>query len=236
VPANAAVAANLIRPLVTAVAGHPSLWGNYLVDEPILDQATKVALGVQAYQSLVPGQPIFPDLVGTDRVGPIFDKANPTVMLIDVYPLGRTNPIGDFAMTGFGYPNLDMVSYMRTVDANRPAGKPLWVILQTHSFGAPGTPYSLRTPVPAEVRAENWLALGEGAHGVFWFIYSSEQGWVGLKDSTTLFPVVASLAQRVNTLRPTLATTSKVADAFSASFTPQDAATPTATPYASTPE
>jgi hypothetical protein len=235
VPANLTTAENVISPLVTAVAGHPSLKGTYLVDEPDLSLATKVALGVQAYHQLDPSRLVFPNLIGIDRVGPIFQASNPDVMLIDVYPFGSTNPIGDFTMTGFGYTDLDMVSYIRTVASSKPVGTPLWIILQTHSFGSPGTPFSLRTPTPAEVRAENWLALGEGAHGIFWFIYSSEQGWTGLKDNPTLFDVVSSLSQRVSPLRATLAATHKTTDAFTASYVPTAGTpTPTSTPYAST--
>jgi hypothetical protein len=236
VPADATIANNVIAPLVTAVAGHPSLKGTYLVDEPGLDLATKVALGTQAYHQLDPSRPVFPMLIGLDRIGPIFNDANPDIMSIDVYPFGSTNPIGDFTMTGFGYYDLDMVGYIRSAVATKPAGVPLWITLQTQSWGTPGASYSLRTPVPAEVRAVNWIALGEGAHGIFWFIYSSEQGWTGLKDNTTLFPVVGQLSQRVGPLRSTLSTTQKVADAFTASYAPASAGTPvpTSTPYAST--
>ncbi len=235
VPADATTAANVIRPLVTAVAGHSSLKGTYLVDEPGLNLATKVALGAQAFRQLDPGRPLFPVLIGVNVVGPLFQASNADAMVIDVYPFGSTNAIGDFTMTGFGYSNLDMVQYIRTVTSTRPATKPLWIILQTHSFGTPGQPYTLRTPTPSEVRAEHWLALGEGAHGIFWFIYSSEQGWTGLKDNPTLFNVVSSLAQRVSPLRPALASTYKTADGFTATYAPSPGVpTPSATPYAST--
>jgi hypothetical protein len=150
-----------------------------------------------------------PILIGVDRVGPIFEAAQPDVLLIDVYPVGYNNPPCDFTMTGFGYPDLDFVGYVRRVTENKPVTTPLWIILQTHNFMD-----QLRQPLPAEVRAENWLAIGEGATGIFWFIYSSQQGWTGLIDNPALYQEVTRLARRVAPLRNRLIGLRKSADTF----------------------
>jgi hypothetical protein len=94
------------------------------------------------------------------------------------------------------------------------------VILQTHKFGN-GGPFSLRQPTPAEVRAQHWLAVGEGATGIFWFIYSSQQGWIGLKDNPTLYDVVSGLARRLGQVRGTLATLRRDGDLFKVSGSAQ---------------
>jgi hypothetical protein len=138
-------------------------------------------------------------LIGLNRVGPIFAAAKPDVMQIDVYPAAKHNQPCDFTMNGFAYPQHDFVSYIRAVAATRPATTPLWIILQTHSFDA-GI-HSLRTPLPSEVRMQQWLALGEGATGMYWFVYSTQQSWIGLADNKPLYDEVASLARRVAPLR-----------------------------------
>ena len=50
------------------------------------------------------------------------------------------------------------------------------------------------------MRLQNWIALGEGARGIWWFIYSSQQGWVGLRDQPVLYAEVGDLAQRTTAL------------------------------------
>jgi hypothetical protein len=211
VPASLDIAHRVIGPIVDRLKSHSSLKAYSIVDEPGLDLLNKVALATQTFREFDPSRLTMPTLVGTDRVGPIFDAARPDVMLIDVYPVGAKNAIGDFRMTGFGYPNLDFVSYVRAVTHDKPRTTPLWMILQTHQFGN-GGPFSLREPTPAEVRAQNWLAIGEGATGIFWFIYSSEQGWIGLKDNPTLYSEVTHLANRVTPLREVLLNTYRTDD------------------------
>jgi hypothetical protein len=213
VPANAETARRVAEPIVQQFAPHPSFKGYIVKDEPGLHELSKVALITQAFQELDPGRPATPILIGVDRAGPIFNAAQPDVMLIDVYPVGSDNPLCDFTMTGFGYGNLDFVGYIRQVTQNKPAHIPLWIILQTHRFGDGGL-YSLREPVPAEVRAQQWLAIGEGATGIFWFIYGSQQGWTGLVDNPALYPEVTQLAQRVGPLRSLLLGLQKVEDRF----------------------
>jgi hypothetical protein len=112
-------------------------------------------------------------------------------------------------MRGFGYQNFSMSYYIRELTKSKPADQPLYVILQSHKFGAPTDSYQLRAPSVAEMRGEYWVAIGEGAHGIFWFIYSSQQGWTGLKDSTTLMNEASALALRTNPLKATLLNTKR---------------------------
>ena len=209
VPENSATAQRVAAPIVRQLSRHPSLKGYIVADEPRLESLNKVMLMTQALHQFDRARPALPILTGIDRVGPIFAAAQPEVLLIDVYPVGTNNPICDFTMTDFGYDNLDFVGYVRQVTRNKPAETPLWMILQTHSFMK-----SLRAPTPTEVRAQQWLAIGEGATGIFWFVYSSQQGWVGLADNPALYQEVSALARRVGPLREVLLRTRKVADTF----------------------
>lgn len=203
VPATTGRARVAISPVVNRLRSHRSLKGYSVVDEPTLSQERKLSLVTQAFRDLDPSRPAMPTLVGIDRVGAIVESISPDVLLIDVYPVGRDNATGDFRMTGFGYPDLDFVSYVRLVTRNKPKDVPLWMVLQAHDY-RDGGKFGLRKPKPAEVRAENWLAIGEGATGIFWFIYSSQPSWTGLKDNQPLFGEVSSLARRLSALRGTL--------------------------------
>ncbi len=216
VPATMEAASAAIRPIVDQLRAHRSVKGYSIADEPTLPMMQKLSLATRAFRVLDPDRPAMPTLVGVDRVGPLLQSAQPDVLLIDVYPFGRDNAIGDFRMTGFGYADLDLVSYVRLVARDKPTNTPLWMILQAHDYRTAGR-FALRTPTAAEVRAENWLALGEGATGIFWFIYSSERSWTGLKDNQTLFHEVSLLARRVSGLRDVLLNTRRGADRFTSS-------------------
>src|SRR3989344_1529386 len=207
-----------IYPLIDKVKNHPSVKGYLLYDEPGgTDDQNRIALAKQVVEERDPTRFSTPVLIGLNRAEPILDATKPEVMLIDVYPMGGANPACDYSMSGFGYTPAtfgqfgfsddDMVAYIRAVTRTKDPNIPLWVILQTHNWGDPGVDngfYSLRKPSAAEVRAQNWMAIGEGATGIFWFIYTSQQGWTGLKDETNLMNEVSTLANRLNPLRGTL--------------------------------
>lgn len=212
-PADDATALSVARPIVEAFSSHPSFQGYIVKDEPTLGALEKVQLLTQAFRQLDPSRPTMPILIGTNRVGQIFDAAQPDVMLIDVYPAGYKNAPCDFTLTGFGYETFDFVSYIRFVTQNKPAETPLWIILQTHKLGDGGR-FSLREPSVSEVRMQHWLAIGEGATGIFWFIYTSQQGWVGLADNPTLFDEVTRLTRRTLPLRDLLLRLQKTHDHF----------------------
>lgn len=209
VQGNEETAARAIRLVVDQLSQHPSLKGYSIFDEPELRFRDKLLIATDVFEKLDPARPAMPTLVGLDRASPLFAAIQPSVMLLDVYPVGYDNPLGDFTMTGFGYSNIDFVKYVRKIAKHKPPTTPLWVILQTHSYE-----HTLREPAPAEVRAENWLAIGEGATGIFWFIYSSQQGWRGLVDNPALYEEVTTLARRVKGLRNVLISLNKADDKF----------------------
>lgn len=212
-PADIETARSVAKPIVEQWSSHPSLKGYVLIDEPRYSQKEKVALLAQAFHELDPARPAMPILIGINRVGPIFEAAQPAVLLINVYPAGYDNAPCDFTLTGMGYRHLDFVRYTRLVTQDKPAETPLWMILQTHQFADAENSW-LRTPLPAEVRMQHWLAIGEGATGIFWFIYSSQQSWIGLSDNPALYTEIAALARRTQPLRALLPGLHKVEDRF----------------------
>ncbi|MHB1414317.1 MAG: alpha-amylase family protein, partial [Chloroflexota bacterium] len=216
VPADREKAREVIAPLVERLGTHPSLRGYYIVDEPTLDLKDKVALATEVFRELDPSRPVMPNLVGLDRVGPIYSAARPDVMLVNVFPFGANAPVGDFTLSGFGYDllGIDSVGYLRLVTQPKPADVPLWLIAQAHRFMEPGERFALREPLPAEMRAQQWLAVGEGATGLFWFVYSSQQGWRGLKDNPDLYDEASRLVRRLLPLRETLLELRRSEDGF----------------------
>jgi chitodextrinase len=216
-PATIEQARIAAKPIVDAWKAHPSLKGYYTKDEPGLHEKTKVQLISQAFRELDPSRPNFPLLIGVDRIGPIFQASQAGRMVIDIYPCGSQNAVGDFTLRGFGYSQFDFVTYIREAMKSKPANIPLWVVLQTHKWGDGGAFYSLREPTATEIRSQNWLALGEGAQGIFWFIYRTQQSWKGLVDNPVLYDEVTRQTNRTRALRPLLATLRKSVDEFQVS-------------------
>jgi hypothetical protein len=218
-PATIEQARSVVYPLVDQVKSHPSVKGYNTADEPQLDALDKVRLATQAFRERDPARASAPVLIGINRGDTIFNAATPDMMISDVYPVGADNPPCNFMMTGFGYPTFTFADYVRRFSASRPPDKPLWVVLQTQNFGSTGL-YSLRQPTVPEVRAQHWMALGEGATGIFWYTYSSQQGWTGLKDNPTLFNEIGAQARRTLPLRSTLLGLRRVDDQFITSGAP----------------
>ncbi|MCC7372909.1 MAG: carbohydrate binding domain-containing protein [Chloroflexi bacterium] len=212
-PSTIEAARALAYPIVDRIKAHPSLRGYNLVDEPGVEHQDKLTLMVRAFKERDATRPSLPVLIGLNRGDTLFSAAQPGVFLADVYPMGNANAPCNYTMTGFGYTQEDFSSYIRRLTANKPAGTPLWVILQTHKHSE-GPSYALRVPTAPELRAQQWMAVGEGATGIFWFVYSTQQDWTGLKDSPALFTEVGNLANRLGPLRTTLVDTDRVANIF----------------------
>lgn len=216
VPATIANAESAIGPLVDKVKNHPSLRGYNVVDEPGLNMKDKLSLAIQVFKNHDSVHPAAPVLIDQNIIPTLFDYSNPDTMLLDVYPVSARSVPCDMRING----GLDIVEYIRRASATRPANKPLWFILQTHSVGDGTQDWHLRTPLPQEVRMQNWLALGEGGTGIFWFIYSTStdptQNWIGLKDNPALYTEVSDLARRTASFKAIFLNAHKVADQITA--------------------
>jgi hypothetical protein len=198
----------VVYPVVDAYKTHPSVKGYNVGDEPTLEHQQQTNLLVQAYKERDPNKLISPVFIGFNRGDTIYSSSNPTAFFMDAYPFNANSTSCDFSMKGFGMPTYSMPQYISHLTRNKPADQPLYIILQAHSFGTPDG-YNLRVPSIPELRGQHWIALGEGADGIFWFIYSSQQGWTGLKDAPALMNEISSLALRTNVIKDTLLNANK---------------------------
>lgn len=211
-PATLAQAQRAASAIIDNVRGHSSLFAYALTDEPSNQQAEKVCLLTDTFRDLDASTPVTGVFIGLNRGDLIFRDCQPDILLIDLYPFKEESALGDFSMRGFGYNNLDYVDYIRRFTRFKTPEQPLWVLLQTHKTDWPN--YKLREPTPAELRAMNWLALGEGASGFFYFHWTSAQTWRGLADNPDLLAEVGHFSRRVRALETLLLSWHKTDDAF----------------------
>ena len=207
--AQAQTAANAI---IDNLQTHSSLLAYALVDEPSTRLTDKVCTLTDVFRELDDDTPVTGVFVGLNRGDLIFRDCQPDILLIDLYPFKEESAVGDFGMRGFGYDNLDYIDYIRRYTRFKTPEQPLWVLLQTHKTDWPD--YKLREPTPAELRAMNWLALGEGASGFFYFHWTSAQTWRGLADNPALLTEVGGFSKRVRALEPLLLSWHKTDDVF----------------------
>jgi len=208
---------------------HPSVRGVILSDEPQMNTMAKHILLADAIHEEIPELKVAAPVIGIGTVGEMHSAIDFDPFLIDVYPYSVKNDIGDMTMNAYGYPIFDFVEYIRIVTKSKPADQPLWIILQAHSFDSGGR-FSNRLPIESELRMQNWLSIGEGATGIFWFLYETPVNGnvTGLQDHPELFDEASLLANRVKPLRETLLATKKDKDRFTAVATGEVA------PYIST--
>jgi hypothetical protein len=192
VPATIEKAREIIGPLVDQLRTHPSIRGYNLLDDATSRYNDKLRLAVQVIRERDPLRPASPMMVEGTEGPAVFDYVRPDAFLTYNYPADESNTSCSWTSR--------WVSEIRATTSSKPAAVPLWIVLQTHqtTFGPVGT--KLRYPSVAEVRLQNWLAVGEGAKGIWWFIYSSQQGWLGLRDQPGLYAEVADNARRVSAL------------------------------------
>lgn len=206
----AATAADVITAMTM-----PYLIAYDLRDEPSLDDERKLCTIIDAVRARDRGAAATSVLIGRNRGELLFERCQPDTLYIDVYPFLEESEVGDFSMRAFGYADLDFAEYIWYFTCRARADTPLWVILQTHGTDWPT--YDLRAPTPAELRAMQWMALGEGATGIFYFHWGSMQTWIGLKDNPELFKEAASFAQTVRPFEKLIVAWRKQQDWFAVS-------------------
>ena len=189
---NITTARQVIGPMVDELRVHPSVRGYNLIDDATPDKNELMRLAVEVFRERDPGRPASPMMVANDLGQQVFDYVRPDAFLTYNYPADETTTPCSWART--------FVDEIRYTTRTKPASVPLWLVLQTHqtTFGPVGT--KLRYPSAEEVRLQNWIALGEGAQGIWRFIYSSQQGWLGLRDQPALYAEVGDVARRTTAL------------------------------------
>ncbi len=149
----------------------------------------------------------------------VLAAAQPDAILTYVYPVLVGQAPCDF-FTDDQADQDDVVSWIRHLSQLNGRGVPIYVVLQGHGVSTKASslgllPRQLRQPTPEEIREQFWLAVGEGAGGVFWFIYSTQQFWIGLRDNPPLLAEVTDLGARARDITDVLAAVHKTDDAFS---------------------
>ena len=202
-------AKSVARTVVDVWGSHPSMKGVYTIDEPSWDKMEKTRLMNQAFQELRPGWLVAPVLANGSKTPFMFDQTNPNLLLINPYPVRGDTTVGSWFS--------DFVADIRDRARTRPPGMPMWTILQAHGSANPANSgAAVRRPAPEEIRAQHWLALGEGSSGIFWFIYKTQQWWLGLEDNPALMDEIRSLAARTERFGAILPRLSKIGDEFRA--------------------
>ena len=207
---------NIIGPLVDQVKTHSSVKGYNLIDDTNISAAEKLKLAFNVYREHDPDRTVTATFVG----GPhekSHNISNPDTLLTYYYPAKLPKNACDW---DFISPTHNAFSWsIRNISRTKNPSIPLWLILQSHGNSATTNPSApadaLRTPSPEEIKLQNWLAIGEGAKGIFWFTYSTQQFWVGLEDNPTLFNTIAEQASRTKPLAPALLKLEKTVDQFS---------------------
>ena len=177
--------------MVDQLKVHPSIRGYNLIDDARPDKNELMRLAVQVFRERDPGRPASPMMVEGDLGRQVFDYVQPDAFLTYNYPAVRPRHLAHGGET--------FVNEIRYTTQTKPSSVPLWLVLQTHRC-AVRTATKLRYPTVEEVRLQNWIALGEGAQGIWWFIYSSQQGWLGSRDQPVLYAEVADNARRTTAL------------------------------------
>lgn len=188
-----------------------SILGYYLIDEPTATVADNMAFVNKLYGGLDPQTPTMSCYLGLSDINALCRKADPPVLLIDVYPLLADSPAGDFKMRGHALPNMDMAEY---IDSARGSAKdkPLWVTLPAFSSVWPesGKP-RFRMPSPKELRAMVYLSVAHGAKGIAYFLYESvdsKERLIGMIDPdgrpNPIWEEVGKINAELEAIAPTL--------------------------------
>lgn len=206
---NYQTARTLVQESLAVTSTHPSVIGYNIVDDATWQRSEKIADVVAAHKELDASRPAAPMLVGSPNTEKVAQKSNSAFNVTYNYPARDGTPACGFAQAGVS----DIVVQLRSKKQFLSPNTPLWVVLQTHETAGSVAP-SLRKPTVEELRIQNWVSIGEGAKGIFWFIYSTQQSWVGLEDESTLMAEVTDLTRRVSPLRPILLKTQQINDIF----------------------
>lgn len=177
------VADPLVQTVVDDLGDHPSILGYFLDDDVSsaadAENAARNNTLVSSFQALDPyGRPASAMWrnTGYSALG-----ADCQFIVTYEYPCGRDaggtdTPEGDFHRATFpgitGTSDPDWVDVIRHRIASLPSGARHMWCLQVHHTNTGTAASRLRAPTDRELRTQFWLAVGEGATGLFWFPFT----------------------------------------------------------------
>ncbi len=215
----------IAQPLVAQTQNHPSFLAYNLVDDSDAFSLQKRNLIQQAFSQLDPDRAV--SLInGIDTARYDFtNNIQPRAVIYYNYPAGVSQAACVFNRGGL----VDWVDSERMMKQYLPPNTPIWQILQTHQtqkdfYGTivSSSSGALRYPTVEELRLQQWLSLGEGVTGIFWFTYldlknpAGQPGWLGWKNQPAFLAEITDLSTRLKPLRPLFLQIQKIDDKFSA--------------------
>lgn len=150
---------------------YDSLLGYYIIDEPDDKFLSNVFMVNTVMNDIDPAHPGFSAIQHRDNLLDVFETIRPSVLLFYYYPL----PISSRARPeDFDTFIQDIESISQRADS---LGLPFWLIVMGY---APIRLHGL--PTPEEMRCQMYLAIACGVKGIFYFMYQSSGGIIGLTD------------------------------------------------------
>ena len=200
-------AREVIQSYINAFDKYKSLYGYYVIDEPMVEDIKGIELVNGIFAELDPKRSVYACLIGHKRAKPIIRSVRLATYLIDIYPLhgiksmwGRT-PEGDLSKSGWEKGSFGEVVSDYYGEAK---GTPLWVVVQAfgHPEGFDAGKFTWREPTLGEIKLQVYEAIANGAKGIIFFVYQTEQNWIGLVDDkgkrTSKFEEVAQVSRFLN--------------------------------------
>lgn len=186
-----------LKPLISPLRSHRSLFGYQLIDEPAPDLFEKWRVISRLIESIDPNRPSFSCLCREDAI-PKAAEAGMKAIVFDRYPLARNAAPGQY----------DFKQYAALLDTIKANAKdiPFWNVIQAFE-----SPLNHRFPTPEELRLMTYLSLSRNAKGIFFFLYNSktqDERLGGLVDvdlnPAPLFDEVTKLAMELRVVRALL--------------------------------
>lgn len=212
----------VIQPIAAAVIGHPSIIGLNIRDDAQPGRNQQFEQELRIFAEFLPTMPISPLIIATQATGwNVVDIIRPKAWMGYHFPMKLD--VGEYDWTENGRLFKTWWNYMR--EQWQLNTGPLWLNLQGHNTVNPNPqPQSdLRQPTPGEVSIQAWIAFGEGANAICFYIYTShasiggsDLSWSGFKDLPLHYARWSAEAQKLITLENNYRIQStKIPDRFS---------------------
>ena len=189
----------LWKMLTSTQAGQPGDLGYYTYDEPTTDQIPTVLGQWPSLSSGDPGGVLFGTLSRVSQVFRWRDMAD--VMSCDPYPVGNVPDLDDIAYGSTTSPPMVRTSiWTRQAVQQSYSSRAVWMVLQLFDLNN-------QFPTYAQMRTQAYKAIINGATGILWWGFVSQQGieyeWDVLGNQQPYFDF-KMLSQEILALEPIL--------------------------------
>ena len=224
---SAAQIDSVVSSYVNAYKKHPSVIAYNTLDDANSQFNWGLPTVISSFQTHDPANPASGLFISTSIGKEAILAADPKVILLQEYPAGYGQPACDF--TYFNSRHTDFSTMLKYMLMEKPKDVPVYISLQTHNtikydfndpvqvaaaFNNQNILGGLREPTVEELRLQQWLAVGEGVKGIYWFTYSKTpyQEWRGIENTDFMYQEIADLSNRIQPLKSTLLQLEKTDD------------------------